>query len=139
MSTTITRTLRLSLPSCLRHSSPLALSPTRRTYADLSTSNYGTKQDRHVTNKPDELNVHSSASASGKRQKATGDGQSSATSERDPKNDNERAQKDHPEAPGPVIGMNDERGPGGVDGKAVVVRVIEADVWCRRDMAIRNS
>ncbi|KAI9697747.1 MAG: hypothetical protein M1836_004423 [Candelina mexicana] len=113
MSTTTIKTLRLSLPHHLSRSSPLAFSPTRRTYADLSTSNYGKKQDRHVTDKPEELNVHSSASASGKRQKATGDGQSSATSERDPKNDNERAQKDHPEAPGPVIGMNDERGPKG--------------------------
>ena len=35
---------------------------------------------------------------------------SSATSEKDTGNNNERAQKDHPEAPGPVIGMNDERG-----------------------------
>ena len=35
---------------------------------------------------------------------------SQGTSEKDSGNQNEQAQKDHPEAPGPVIGMNDERG-----------------------------
>lgn len=45
------------------------------------------------------------------RQRADGDGRdSSAATEKDPGNQNEKAQKDHPEAPGPVIGMNDERG-----------------------------
>lgn len=35
---------------------------------------------------------------------------SSAASQKDPGNQNEKAKRDHPEAPGPVIGMNDERG-----------------------------
>ena len=35
---------------------------------------------------------------------------SQATSEKDSGNQNEQAKKDHPEAPGPVIGMNSERG-----------------------------
>lgn len=38
---------------------------------------------------------------------------SQAASEADQGNHNERAKKDHPEAPGPVIGMNDERGGSG--------------------------
>ena len=37
-------------------------------------------------------------------------GHSQATTEKDKGNQNAQAKKDHPEAPGPVIGMNDERG-----------------------------
>ncbi|KAL9047727.1 MAG: hypothetical protein Q9206_006514, partial [Seirophora lacunosa] len=66
----------------------------------------------HVTNRDDELDVQSGASKSGARQRARDDEHegSSATSQKDPGNQNEKAQRDHPEAPGPVIGMNDERG-----------------------------
>ena len=35
---------------------------------------------------------------------------SQATSQKDQRNSNERAKKEHPEAPEPVIGMNEERG-----------------------------
>ena len=85
-----------------------------RTTLPLARSN-GTWQGRqpfeHVTDQDHELDIHSSASKSGKRQRAEGNGKdSSAATEKDPGNQNEKAKKDHPEAPGPVIGMNDERG-----------------------------
>ncbi|MCJ1462125.1 hypothetical protein MMC07_000725 [Pseudocyphellaria aurata] len=71
----------------------------------------GRQLEEHVTNQKDELNVQSNASKSGGQERAAGDsGQSSATSEKDPEDQNKKAKKDHPEAPGPVIGMNDERG-----------------------------
>jgi hypothetical protein len=63
----------------------------------------------HVTNSTDELDVHSSASKSGTRERIEDSPSSSASSEKDTRKDNERAQKDHPESP-IVIGMNDERG-----------------------------
>ncbi|KAL9100871.1 MAG: hypothetical protein Q9163_003815, partial [Psora crenata] len=81
----------------------------------------GRQPSEHINNRPDDdLNVHSSAANSGKADRAAGDtggggaggrrdGQSSATTEADKGKQNEQAQKDHPEAPGPVIGMNDER------------------------------
>ncbi|KAI4251254.1 MAG: hypothetical protein LQ352_004965 [Teloschistes flavicans] len=72
----------------------------------------GRQPSEHVTNRTDELDVQSSASKSGARQRAAEDEHvgSSATSQKDPSNQNEKAKQDHPEAPGPVIGMNDERG-----------------------------
>lgn len=74
----------------------------------------GRQPEEHVTNRKDELDVQSSAAKSGKRERAGGSEQSSATSEKDHGNQNEKAKKDHPEAPGPVLGMNDERGSVGV-------------------------
>lgn len=72
---------------------------------------HGRKTDEHVANRKDELDVQSGASQSGMRERASGDEkQSQATSDKDSGNHNKQAQKDHPEAPGPVIGMNDERG-----------------------------
>lgn len=70
----------------------------------------GSSGEDHITNSKDELDVHSAAAKSGKRDRAEDNKQSSAASERDSRNDNKRAKEDHPEAPGPVIGMNDERG-----------------------------
>ncbi|KAL8697401.1 MAG: hypothetical protein Q9201_007140 [Fulgogasparrea decipioides] len=72
----------------------------------------GRQPSEHVTNRKDELDVHSGASKSGARQRYTDNEHegSSAASQKDPSNQNEKANKDHPEAPGPVIGMNDERG-----------------------------
>ncbi|MCJ1481313.1 hypothetical protein MMC06_001470 [Schaereria dolodes] len=70
----------------------------------------GRKAEEHVTNRGDELDIHASASKSGKGARASDSGNSSATSEKDNKSDNQRAKQDHPEAPGPVLGMNDERG-----------------------------
>lgn len=71
----------------------------------------GRQPEEHVTNRKDEPNVQSSASKSGAQDRAAGgSGQSSATSEKDHGDQNKKAKEDHPEAPGPVIGMNDERG-----------------------------
>ena len=67
----------------------------------------------HVTDKPrsdSKLNVQSGASQAGKEQKNTGSTQSQATSQKDVRNSNERAKQEHPEAPEPIIGMNEERG-----------------------------
>jgi len=38
------------------------------------------------------------------------DSQSQAVDQGDHNDSNKRAKEDHPEAPGPVLGMNDERG-----------------------------
>ena len=67
----------------------------------------------HVTDKANsdaKYNIQSSASKTGQEQRASGSTQSQATSQKDSRNNNERAEKDHPEAPRPVIGMNEERG-----------------------------
>ncbi|KAL8992336.1 MAG: hypothetical protein Q9169_007175, partial [Polycauliona sp. 2 TL-2023] len=79
---------------------------------DNSPSWSGRQPAEHVTNRTDELDVQSGASKSGARQRVEDDQHegSSATSQKDPGNQNEKAKRDHPEAPGPVIGMNDERG-----------------------------
>ncbi len=83
-----------------------------RTFTSSSTLSAwsGSGGENHVTNSKDELDVQSGASKSGKRDRVEDNKQSSAASERDSRNDNERAKKDMPEAPGPIIGMNDERG-----------------------------
>ncbi|MCJ1415316.1 hypothetical protein MMC32_001648 [Xylographa parallela] len=74
----------------------------------LATEPGSTKASDHTTNSKDELDVQSAASKSGQRERAEGS-HASATSEKDTRNDNERAQKENPESP-MVIGMNDERG-----------------------------
>lgn len=77
----------------------------------LASSWEGSQPDDHALNRSDELDVQSEAVRSGQRERAGESGPgSSATTEKDPGNQNKEAKKDHPEAPGPVIGMNDERG-----------------------------
>ena len=72
---------------------------------------HGRETEEHAVNRKDELDVQAQASQSGGRERASGDErQSQASTEKDSGNQNEQAKKDHPEAPGPVIGMNDERG-----------------------------
>lgn len=72
---------------------------------------HGRETEEHAVNRKDELDVQASASQSGGRERASGDErQSQASTEKDSGNQNEQAKKDHPEAPSPVIGMNDERG-----------------------------
>lgn len=78
----------------------------------------GRRPNEHVTNSENELDVQSSASESGKRQRVEESHPTSAATEKDTRNDNEQAKQDHPEAPGPVIGMNSERG--GVSAKLQV-------------------
>ncbi|MCJ1306654.1 hypothetical protein MMC25_000297 [Agyrium rufum] len=86
------------------------------TTSALSANDWkGRHGDEHVLNQDHEHNVHSAASQQGRKERAAGGTEdvssgSQATSETDQGNNNERAKKDHPEAPGPVLGMNDERG-----------------------------
>ena len=91
---------------------PLSLLSASQYRFATGTSDWSGRQPQeHVSNRQDELNVQSGASQSGKRERATDDENASqGTTEKDSGNQNEQAKKDHPEAPGPVIGMNDERG-----------------------------
>lgn len=91
---------------------PLSLPSANQYRFATGTSDWSGRQPQeHVSNRQDELNVQSGASQSGKRERATDDENASqGTTEKDSGNQNEQAKKDHPEAPGPVIGMNDERG-----------------------------
>lgn len=70
----------------------------------------GRQPEEHVTETQDELNVHSKASKSGNQERASNSEQSSATNEKDYGNQNKKVKEENPEAPGPVLGMNDERG-----------------------------
>lgn len=69
----------------------------------------GSDSKQHVTEKSDTLNVQAVTSKEWQDSKAKGSLESSATSEKDIGKSNARAKKDTT-APGPVIGMNDERG-----------------------------
>lgn len=92
--------------------SPRSLSSlTQQRFASGTSDWSGRQPQEHVSNRKDELDVQSGASQSGKRERAAdNENASQATSEKDSGNQNEQAKKDHPEAPGPVIGMNSERG-----------------------------
>jgi len=83
-----------------------ALSTTAARFSKETTQWDGRHGDEHVLNREDELDVQSAASKSGKRQRAEGSHADSAATETDSRGDNAQAKKDHPEAPGPVIGMN---------------------------------
>ena len=88
---------------------------------------HGRETEEHAVNRKDELDVQAYASQSGGRERASGDErQSQASTEKDSGNQNEQAKKDHPEAPGPVIGMNDERGQ---VGSMVQVVGLFANYW----------
>ena len=99
----------------LTRASPSALCQTpfistRRNGSNSSTWE-GRKPDEHVNDRHDTQNVQVSASRQGKADRASGDSAASgATSQKDHGNQNKKAHEEHPEAPGPVIGMNDERG-----------------------------
>lgn len=69
----------------------------------------GRQPEEHVTETQDELNAHSKASKSGKQEHTSSTEQSSATNEKDYGNQNKKTKEENPEAPGPVLGMNDER------------------------------
>ena len=75
----------------------------------------GRPAEEHVTRHPETPNAHAEASKAGKEERAAAlaegaEGKSQATTERDHGSHNKKAKEEHPEAPGPVIGMNDERG-----------------------------
>lgn len=86
------------------HSRALSINAPR--FSKDTTQWDGRHGDEHVLNRDDELDVQSEASKSGKRQRAEGSHADSAATETDSRGDNAQAKKDHPEAPGPVIGMN---------------------------------
>ncbi|KAL9119134.1 MAG: hypothetical protein Q9187_004313, partial [Circinaria calcarea] len=89
---------------------PFLTRPLSTSTSLLSTPGWdGSGRSDHVTNRKDTLDVHSSSSKAGKQARVEDSPNSSATSGKDERNDNARAQKDHPESP-VVIGMNDERG-----------------------------
>lgn len=102
----------LTLVPATFHTFPRSFPPlTSHRFASGTSDWSGRQAHEHVSNRKDELDVQSGASQSGKRERAADtENASQATSEKDSGNQNEQAKKDHPEAPGPVIGMNDERG-----------------------------
>ncbi|KAI9742276.1 MAG: hypothetical protein M1818_004176 [Claussenomyces sp. TS43310] len=91
---------------------PRATAPrSARPLATGSQAWQGSKPEEHATRDQDSNNVQGDASREGREERASGSDNSTATSEKAPQTGgNRQAQKDHPEAPRPVIGMNDERG-----------------------------
>ena len=61
-------------------------------------------------NRKDENDPQSKASQSGMDKHNKGEDGSQGLSGKDEGGYNKKAKEDHPEAPGPVLGMNDERG-----------------------------
>ena len=89
-----------------------SISITARRHDGTATKDWkGRQPEEHITNRQDNLNIQADASHSGKADRAAGgQGKSQATTQEDKGGQNKQAKKDHPEAPSPVIGMNDERG-----------------------------
>ena len=79
-------------------------------YAEATKDWEGRQPEEHVANQDHHIDIHASASVEGRKERSTGSRGESASSEKDHKLGNQKAKEDHPEAPGPVIGMNDERG-----------------------------
>lgn len=61
-------------------------------------------------NRTDELDPQSKASQTGMAAHSKGEEGSQGLSRKDEGGYNRKAKEEHPEAPGPVLGMNDERG-----------------------------
>lgn len=118
-SSSLYSTLAKSVPAVVQKAQEVQL-PSHRLLArafhrrGLSTSStVRSKAEDHVTREKDHHNVQHDAAREGKKERASGEG-SSASSERAGRKKgedlNRKAEKDHKEAPKPVIGMNDERG-----------------------------
>ena len=90
----------------ITHSLRLSSIPVR-SYAKATSDWEGRQPYEHVTNREDHTNIQTSASKSGKSDRTAG---SECHSQATKGKHNEKAKEDHPEAPKPVIGMNDERG-----------------------------
>lgn len=76
-----------------------------------STPGYeGRHSTDHAVNRTEQKDPQSQASQSGMSQHERGEKGSQGLSRKDEGQNNKRAKEDHPEAPGPVLGMNDERG-----------------------------
>jgi len=88
--------------------------PLQAPYRELSTTLVakkweGSKPKDHITETDDSHNVHIDGAKGGAIDRTSSDGSNAAT-ERDRGKSNQKAKAVHPEAPDPVIGMNDERG-----------------------------
>ncbi|KZF23654.1 hypothetical protein L228DRAFT_246487 [Xylona heveae TC161] len=99
------------ITSISRTTSRCALASKRR-FSTTTTLRLGKDETdrKHATDKSDTLDVQSEAVARGKSSREAGGPQNNATSEKDLNRSNKRAKEEHPKAPEPVIGMNDERG-----------------------------
>jgi hypothetical protein len=110
------------LASC-RSPRPLGSLATRRLFASTQAKDKGSQNstpgwegrhgDDHAVQR-DKHDVQGEAAQEGLKSRAEGKEGSQAISQKDEGSHNKRAKEEHPEAPGPVIGMNDERG--GVGG-----------------------
>ncbi len=105
---------RVSLPRPAVLRSPLLRNSTTK-LRPLSTSSpardawSGRDPDEHAVNRTDEKDTQSKPAHQGMKEKDEGDSQALGVSEKGGKG-NKKAEQDRPEAPKPVIGMNDERG-----------------------------
>lgn len=70
----------------------------------------GRKADQHTTREGDHHNIQQDESRTAKHMKEGGNESSGAISEKDSKDDGKKAKEAAPKQPGPIIGMNDERG-----------------------------
>jgi hypothetical protein len=70
----------------------------------------GRHSNDHAVNRAEQLDPQSQASHSGMEAHEKGEKGSQALSRRDEGQFQKKAKEQHPEAPGPVLGMNDERG-----------------------------
>jgi len=69
----------------------------------------GRKGDDHALHRP-ALDPQAKESHEARKDHEQGKEGSQAISQKDERQSNKRAKEEHPEAPGPVLGMNDERG-----------------------------
>lgn len=109
------QSLRHMLSSSRRPASPLGLrslstTTTRRANDSDATSGWkGRSGDEHAVNR-DGKDVQSEQAHKAMKKHDSLEEGSQAISRKDEGNNNKRAEKDNPEAPKPVIGMNSERG-----------------------------
>lgn len=87
---------------------PTLLRPLTASGPPLSAWTGRTPED-HAVNRTDEQDVQSQPSQQGMREKKKGDSHSHGIAEKGGEY-NKKAEEDKPQAPKPVIGMNDERG-----------------------------
>jgi len=114
MSSSALRTVRLGRSLFQSYSRPLSTTTPARAQNEDSTPGWsGRKSDEHAVNRSAN-DPQSKAAKEGQEERAKTDAPkgtgSDATSRRDEKDSNRRAKEEHPEAPEPVIGMNEERG-----------------------------
>lgn len=89
--------------------------------ASVSKKWEGSKPKDHITETDDSHNVQIDGAKGGATDRASSDGSIAAT-EKDSGKSNQKAEAEHPKAPAPVIGMNDERG-----GVCIIFKLITSD------------